>query len=223
MPRRASFGADAVHPGYGFLAERAPFAQPVIDAGLIFVGPDARRDRRDGREERSETARARGTACRSSQATTATINHRARCEREARALGVPLVIKAVAGGGGRGMRVVGDLRRLRRSARGGASARRWRPSATARSSSNATSSVRATSSFRSSPTRTARRASGRARLLDPAPASEVVEEAPSPALDPALRARMGAAAIAIARGAGYTNAGTVEFLLAADGTFAFSR
>ncbi len=103
-----TLGADAVHPGYGFLSERAPFAQAVQDAGLIFVGPaPAAIEAMGSKSEAKRRVRAAGVpvvAGYDGEDQTA-----GALRREAAAIGTPLVIKAVAGGGGRGMRVVEDL------------------------------------------------------------------------------------------------------------------
>ena len=136
--------------------------------------------------------------------------------------GYPVVIKAVAGGGGKGMRVVrgaaeleAALEAARREAQGRVRRRRA-------CSSSATSSARATSRSRCSPTRTAsvvhlgeRECSLQRRH------QKVIEEAPSPAVDDALRARMGEAAVALARACGYAGAGTVEFIAPADASAFF--
>ena len=213
-------GADAVHPGYGFLAERAPFAQAVIDAGLIFVGPTPAAIAAMGsKSEAKRHARAAGVPVVAGY--DGDDQDDARLRSEAAALGVPLVIKAVAGGGGRGMRVVDDLAAFDEAL---AAARR---EALAAFGDGTVLLERYLERPRHVEFQILADTYGAIVHLGERDCSiqrrhqKVVEEAPSPALDPALRARMGAAAIAIARGAGYTNAGTVEFLLAADGTFAF--
>ncbi|MEP7297006.1 MAG: biotin carboxylase N-terminal domain-containing protein [Burkholderiales bacterium] len=217
-------GAQAVHPGYGFLSENAAFAQAVIDAGLVWIGPPpaamtamadkARAKQRmaaagvpvlpgyDGEDQSRDTLRA-----------------------AAQRVGVPLMIKATAGGGGRGMRLVTDLG----------------DSDSALDAALASAAAEALAAF------------GDARLLIErallAPRhveiqvfadthggvihlgerdcsvqrrhQKIIEEAPSPAVSPALRRRMGEVAVAVAREVGYVGAGTVEFLLDADGSFWF--
>jgi acetyl-CoA carboxylase biotin carboxylase subunit len=174
-------GADAVHPGYGFLAENAAFASACRDAGLTFIGPSP-----------DEIARAAG------------------------AIGYPLLVKAVAGGGGKGMRVV------------------ERPDDLA--SAIALARSEAGAAFGDASVYLER------RLLRPrhieiqllgdhfgtiVPFVErecsiqrrhqkVVEESPSAAVSPALRARIASAAASVARAVGYTNAGTIEFLVDRD-------
>jgi 3-methylcrotonyl-CoA carboxylase alpha subunit len=215
-----ALGADAIHPGYGFLSERAPFARAVNAAGLIFVDPspdaidamgskiEAKRRARaagvpvvdgyDGDDQRDETLRERALS-----------------------IGTPLLIKASAGGGGRGMRVVTDLGAFDEAL---ASARR---EARASFGDDAVLLERYLPNPRHIEFQILADAHGGIVHLGERECSiqrrhqKIVEEAPSIALDPLLRARMGEAAIAVARSVGYTNAGTVEFMLAADGTFAF--
>ncbi len=215
-----TLGADAVHPGYGFLSERAAFARLVVEAGLVFVGPtpdaiaamgskiEAKRRVRefgvpvvpgyDGDDQRPERLRA-----------------------EAVAIGTPLLIKASAGGGGRGMRVVDDLARFDEAL---ASAKR---EATAAFGDDAVLLERYLRRPRHVEFQILADAHGNTVHLGERECSiqrrhqKVIEEAPSVALDPALRARMGAAAVNAARSVGYTNAGTAEFMLDADGAFYF--
>ena len=151
-------GADAIHPGYGFLSENADFARAVIGAGLTWVGPTPGVDRRDGLQDRGQAADAGGR------------RPGARRPRRRRPTAdLPLLVKASAGGGGRGMRIVRDLADLDRRDRDGARPRPRRRSATAPSSSSRTSSAAATSRCRSSaPTASGRRAG----LLAAAPPPE---------------------------------------------------
>ena len=215
-----TLGADAIHPGYGFLSERAPFARMVVDAGLIFVGPtpgaiaamgskiDAKRRVRefdvpvvpgyDGDDQSEERLRV-----------------------EAAEIGTPLLIKASAGGGGRGMRVVDDLDRFHDAL---ASAKR---EAKAAFGDDAVLLERYLRRPRHIEFQVLGDLHGAIIHLGERECSiqrrhqKVVEEAPSVALDAALRATMGAAAVNAARSVGYTNAGTVEFMLDDDGRFYF--
>ena len=138
--RRARAGADAVHPGYGFLSENADFAAAVGDAGLVWVGPPPEAMRRDGLKiEAKELHGGGGRAGRARRRRR--LRRRGRVAAAAEQVGFPLLVKASAGGGGKGMRVVRDApaelaEAVARRAPRGAS----RPSATARSSSSATSS-----------------------------------------------------------------------------------
>ena len=215
-----ALGADAVHPGYGFLSERAPFAQAVIDAGLIFVGPaPAAIDAMGSKSEAKRRVRAAGVPVVAGY--DGDDQNDAVLRREATAIGTPLVIKAVAGGGGRGMRVVDDLATFDAAL---ASARR---EAQASFGDDAVLLERYLHRPRHVEFQILADSYGAVVHLGERECSiqrrhqKVVEEAPSLALGPQLRARMGEAAIAAARSVGYTNAGTVEFLLAADHTFAF--
>jgi 3-methylcrotonyl-CoA carboxylase alpha subunit len=213
-------GADAIHPGYGFLSERAPFAQAVLDAGLIFVGPTPAAIAAMGsKSEAKRRVRAAGVPVLAGYDGDDRDDRVLR--REAEKLGVPLVIKAVAGGGGRGMRVVEDLTAFDEALAGA------RREALASFGDGAVLLERYLARPRHIEFQILGDAHGTLVHLGERECSiqrrhqKVVEEAPSTALDPALRARMGAAAVAAARSVGYTNAGTVEFLLDDDGSFAF--
>jgi len=215
-----TLGADAIHPGYGFLSERAPFAQAVIDAGLIFVGPSPAAIAAMGsKSEAKRRVRAAGVPV--VDGYDGDDQDVAVLRREAARIGTPLVIKAVAGGGGRGMRVVDDLATFETAL---ASARR---EARASFDDDAVLLERYLHRPRHVEFQILADHHGAIVHLGERECSiqrrhqKVVEEAPSLALDPTLRARMGEAAVAAARSVGYTNAGTVEFLLAADHTFAF--
>jgi len=215
-----TLGADAVHPGYGFLSERAPFAQATLDAGLIFVGPTpAAIDAMGSKSEAKRRVRAAGVPVVAGY--DGDDQDAAVLRREAATIGTPLVIKAVAGGGGRGMRVVDDLTTFDAAL---ASARR---EALASFGDDAVLLERYLHRPRHIEFQILADTHGAIVHLGERECSiqrrhqKVVEEAPSPALDPQLRARMGEAAVAAARSVGYTNAGTVEFLLDAGGTFAF--
>ncbi len=213
-------GADAIHPGYGFLSERAPFAQAVRDAGLIFVGPSpAAIDAMGSKIEAKRRVRAAGVPV--VDGYDGADQHDEALRAEAARIGPPLVIKASAGGGGRGMRVVDDLAKFDEALAGA------RREALGSFGDDAVLLERYLSRPRHIEFQILADEYGAIVHLGERECSiqrrhqKVVEEAPSVALDPALRERMGAAAVAAARSVGYTNAGTVEFMLAADGTFAF--
>jgi acetyl/propionyl-CoA carboxylase alpha subunit len=213
-------GADAIHPGYGFLSEDAGFARRCEVAGLAFVGPpadaiaamgsklEAKRRAKEAGVPLLETVAVEGT----------TAAQRAEAARKA---GFPLLVKASAGGGGRGMRIVRDPADLEREIE-----------AATREAKGAFGDG---TLFLEPYLEGARHVEiqvfgdrhGEVVSLFERECSiqrrhqKVVEETPSVALDDALRERMGAAAVSLARAIGYVGAGTVEFLLAADGRFAF--
>jgi acetyl/propionyl-CoA carboxylase alpha subunit len=216
----AATGADAVHPGYGFLSENAEFAERCASAGLTFVGPPAAAMRAMGSKiEAKRVMAAAGVPVIPGVAGTGLDD--AALAREARAIGLPLLVKASAGGGGKGMRVVRELDAL--------------PAALAAARREALGAF-------GDDTLLVERYLDRPRHVEiqifgdrhgavvhlgerecsiQRRYQKVIEEAPSPAVDDALRARMGAAAVTAARAIGYVGAGTVEFVLAPDGTFYF--
>ncbi|HEX6926462.1 MAG TPA: acetyl-CoA carboxylase biotin carboxylase subunit [Longimicrobiaceae bacterium] len=212
-------GVEAVHPGYGFLAERAPFIRAVEDAGLRFIGPSA-----TAVEEMGDKTAARrrvmaagvpvvpGT---SEPVAGATDAARVACE-----VGFPVLLKAAAGGGGKGMRVVreeGEISRALEAARN-----------EARSAFGDDSIY--IEKFLEGPRhieiQVLADAHGNTLHLGERECSiqrrhqKMIEEAPSPVLTPEERARMGETAVAAARAVGYVGAGTVEFLYQ-DGDFYF--
>jgi 3-methylcrotonyl-CoA carboxylase alpha subunit len=213
-------GAEAIHPGYGFLAENAEFAASCADAGIVFIGPPAEAIRLMG----SKTAAKRAVQ----EAGVPVVpgydgvqRDLRTMQREAARIGYPVMIKASAGGGGKGMRVVHRRDEL--------------AEALSAAEREAHAAFGDESVF--------------LEKLIPAPRhvefqiladhygcvihlgerecsiqrrhQKIIEESPSVALDYELREAMGQAAIAAARSASYTNAGTCEFLLDADGTFYF--
>ena len=212
--------ADAVHPGYGFLSERAPFAREVAAARLVFIGPppDAIAAMGDKREAKRR-AQAAGVPVVPGYDGDDTSDARLRVEAER--IGVPLAIKATAGGGGRGLRVVTALDAF------DAALAAVRREARAAFGDDDVILERYVDRPRHIEFQILADVFGTTIHLGERECSiqrrhqKLVEEAPSPALDDALRARMGAAAVAAARSVGYVNAGTVEFLLDASGAFAF--
>jgi propionyl-CoA carboxylase alpha chain len=215
----ASAGADAVHPGYGFLSERAAFAQAVLAAGLTWVGPppeviEVMGDKLAAKRMMAEV----GVPVLESWEIAAEPGGAA---GELRGLPMPLLVKAVAGGGGKGMRVVSrpaDLadaiaagRREAEAAFGDARVFCERYIAGARHVEIqvlADSHGGAVHCFE-------RECSIQRRH------QKIIEECPSPALDEDLRDRIGAAALAAMKAAGYIGAGTVEFVLGPSGDFWF--
>lgn len=215
-----SSGADAVHPGYGFLSENAAFAAACVDAGLVFIGPSAAAiDAMGNKAAAKRLMIEAGVPCvpgyqGADQSDAVLI-------AEARRIGLPVMVKAAAGGGGRGMRLVvrdDDL-----------------PSAIASARSEAQNAFasgelileKAISDARHVEVQVFGDAHGNVLHLGERDCSvqrrhqKVIEEAPSPAVDAALRARIGAAGVQAARSIDYCGAGTVEFLLDRDGQFYF--
>jgi acetyl-CoA carboxylase biotin carboxylase subunit len=216
---RAS-GADAVHPGYGFLAENAAFAEACVQAGLTFVGPPAAAIRTLG-DKTAARRIARDTRVPMVPGTLEAVAGDEAALRAAREIGFPVMIKAAMGGGGKGMRLVRreeDLAAALRMARGEAG------------SAFGDASVyleRAIAEPRHIEVQVLADAHGAVVHLGERECSiqrrhqKLVEESPSPVVDAALRQRLGVAAVRLARAAGYVNAGTVEFLVDADRNFYF--
>lgn len=212
-------GADAIHPGYGFLSENADFAQMVMDAGLTWIGPSPEAIRVMG-----DKIAARKLMMEIGVPVVPGVEvsfHEEEVIRAAESLGYPLLVKASAGGGGKGMRLVTSPRELLRSL---AAARR-----------------EAFSAF-GDDTVYLEKVIPRARHIEMQVLADqhgnyihlgerecsiqrrhqkLIEEAPSAAVTPELRQAMGEVALKAARAVGYTNAGTVEFLLDKDGRFYF--
>ena len=194
-------GADAVHPGYGFLAENAAFAAACRDAGLVFIGPSGDSIRAMGNKAEDQSAE--------------------RLQAEATRIGYPVMIKATAGGGGRGMRLVAaadEFADLLRSAQSEAL--------------NAFGDAevileRAIVEPRHIEIQVFADRHGQAIHLGERDCSvqrrhqKLIEEAPSPAVNADLRARMGATAVAAVKAIAYEGAGTLEFLLDAQGHYYF--
>jgi 3-methylcrotonyl-CoA carboxylase alpha subunit len=215
-----SLGADAVHPGYGFLSERAPFAQLVADAGLTFVGPSPDAIAAMGSKIEAKR-RVRDAGVPVVPGYDGDDQSDARLRDEAARVGLPLLIKASAGGGGRGMRVVRDLGEFDDAL---AAARR---EAKAGFGDDTMLLERYLERPRHIEFQILGDHHGTIVYVGERECSiqrrhqKVVEEAPSIALDADLRRRMGDAAVAAARSVAYTSAGTVEFMLDADGAFYF--
>jgi acetyl-CoA carboxylase biotin carboxylase subunit len=216
-------GADGVHPGYGFLAENEDFATAVRDAGLIFIGPSPEAVALMGSKTAArEVAVHAGVPVVPGTADPVPADlPDAEVARIADAIGYPLLVKAVAGGGGKGMRTVtspADLIGALRAARSEAGAafgdaavflerRITRPRHI---------EVQLLADHHGTVLPFVERECSIQRRHQ-----KVVEETPSLAVTPDLRRRITTAAAAVARAAGYTNAGTIEFLLDQDGQFYF--
>jgi len=205
-------GADAVHPGYGFLSERAAFARACVDAGLIFIGPPADAIERMGSKIGARTLM--------EQAGVPVVPGRTPADQSdagiaaaADAIGFPVLVKASAGGGGKGMRAAHDAATLAEAI---PSARR---EAQAAFGDGTLYVERLIQRPRHIEIQVFADAHGNAVHLFERECSiqrrhqKIVEESPSPVLTPAVRERMGKAAVAAATSAGYRNAGTIEFLL----------
>ncbi len=213
-------GADAVHPGYGFLAENEDFAQACKDAGLVFIGPSPQAIAAMGNKAGAkEIMRKAGVPVvpgyqGDDQGDDVML-------AEAAKIGFPVMIKAVAGGGGRGMRLVADAASFPdalRSARSEAKAAFGDPTVILE---------RAIQNPRHIEIQVFGDTHGNAIHLGERDCSvqrrhqKLIEEAPSPAVSPELRARMGEVAIAAVKALRYEGAGTLEFLLDAGGEFYF--
>ncbi|MEM0962701.1 MAG: acetyl-CoA carboxylase biotin carboxylase subunit [Bacteroidota bacterium] len=213
-------GADAIHPGYGFLSENADFAQAVADAGILWVGPppaaiSAMGDKTEARKLMAEAAvpMAPGTPD--------AIDDAAEAEAVAGEIGYPVLVKAAAGGGGKGMRVV------ERSEDFAGAFDRARSEAQSAFGDGRVYVEKYLVGPRHVEIQVLADAHGTIVHLFERECSiqrrhqKVIEEAPSAVLDDALRQRMGEAAVQAARACDYVGAGTVEFLLDADRNFYF--
>jgi geranyl-CoA carboxylase alpha subunit len=205
-------GADAIHPGYGFLSERAEFAQACVDAGLVFIGPPASAITAMGDKAGAKRRMlAAGVPCAGGYL--GEDQSDARLTQEAKQLGLPLLVKAVAGGGGRGMRLVRDMAELPAALAG---ARREAQSAFG---NNTLMLERLIEGGRHIEVQVFADAHGHAIHLGERDCTaqrrrqKVIEEAPSPVVSAAMRERMGADAVAAALAVGYQGAGTVEFIV----------
>ncbi|TJY60861.1 acetyl-CoA carboxylase biotin carboxylase subunit [Sinimarinibacterium sp. CAU 1509] len=213
-------GAQAIHPGYGFLSERDDFAQAVVGAGLIFIGPDAASIRAMGNKSASKRLMLdAGVPCVPGYQGDAQDDET--LSAEALRIGLPVMVKAAAGGGGRGMRRVDDAATLSESIRSA------RSEAQNAFGDGQLLIEKAVVDARHVEIQVFGDRHGGLVHLGERECSvqrrnqKVVEEAPSPAVDAELRVRMGEAAVAAARAVNYVGAGTVEFLLGADGQFYF--
>jgi len=213
-------GAQAIHPGYGFLSENAHFVEVAESCGLQFIGPSAHSIRMMGNKaEARRTMMAAGVPI--LPGSDGPVSDAAAAAEIARDIGLPVIIKASAGGGGRGMRIVrheGELDRAIATAQSEAGA----------AFGNADVYIE---KFLVSPRHIEIQILadhfGNTVFLGERECSiqrrhqKIIEEAPSPVLSAELRKRMGAAAVLAAQCTGYRGAGTVEFLLDEDGAFYF--
>ena len=212
-------GADAIHPGYGFLSENARFAAAVAAAGIVFIGPDADTislmgDKISARNFAAE----HGVAVAPSVMPTTDIDAFA---RQAEAIGFPLLIKAAAGGGGKGMSIVRNATDMREAARLASSeAQRYfgdgRVYAETYVERPRHIEVQVLGDGKGGAIHLFERECSVQRRFQ-----KIIEEAPAAALDPQLREAICASAVQLASAAHYKNAGTVEYILGADGRFFF--
>ena len=209
-------GADAVHPGYGFLSENAAFAQAVVDAGLTWVGPPTAAIQALGNKSRAkELALSRGVPCLPGYNGSVDADGQSdeRFALEAKRIGYPLMVKATAGGGGRGMRLVLEESALM------AALHSARSEAQSAFGSAELLIERALLQPRHVEVQIFADQRGHCIHLGERDCSvqrrhqKIIEESPSPVVDAALRERMGRCAVELALTAGYVGAGTVEFLL----------
>ncbi len=213
-------GAEAIHPGYGFLSEREWFARAVRDAGIVWIGPPAEAIAAMGSKTSARTlARANGVPV--VPGTTEPLANPKEAEKLAKEFGYPILLKAAAGGGGKGMRVVSNAKEMAGALE---SARREAKSAFG---DDAVYLEKFVDKPRHVEIQILADAHGTVLSLGERECSvqrrhqKMIEEAPSVAVDPALRKKMGETAVRAARAAGYVNAGTCEFLLDKSGNFYF--
>jgi acetyl-CoA carboxylase, biotin carboxylase subunit len=213
-------GADAIHPGYGFLSENPRFAEACAQAGLTFVGPPAAAMRALGSKTAArKLAREMGVPM-VPGTIDALIGDEA-AVRTAREIGYPVMLKAAMGGGGKGMRLV------RQESEMAEALRSVRAEAGAAFGDAAVYLERAVAEPRHIEVQVLADAHGTVVHLGERECSiqrrhqKLIEECPSPFVDAAMRQRMGEAASRVAKVAGYVNAGTVEFLVDADRNFYF--
>jgi acetyl-CoA carboxylase biotin carboxylase subunit len=219
----AATGASLVHPGYGFLAENARFARACADAGLTFVGPppDAIQLMGDKHSAREAALRAGAPVVPGTARPFSTEAPEADVAAAAAQIGFPLLVKAVAGGGGKGMRSVATAADVR------SALRMARSEAAAAFGDGSVYLERRLDTPRHIEVQLLADAHGTVVPFVERECSiqrrhqKVVEESPSPVVDVALRRALADAAASIARTVGYTNAGTIEFLLDASGAFYF--
>jgi acetyl-CoA carboxylase biotin carboxylase subunit len=213
-------GCQALHPGYGFLSERAVFAQACADAELIFVGPPPAAIRAMG--DKTEARRRMQAAGVPIVPGTATPLHdAAEARREGKRMGYPFLLKAAAGGGGKGMRLVRAEAEVDSAFQGA------RSEAEKAFGEGALYLEKYLERPRHIEIQVLADGRGRVVALGERECSiqrrhqKLIEEAPSPAVSPALRRRLSEAATAAAGAVGYVSAGTIEFLLAQTGEFYF--
>ena len=216
-----AYGADAIHPGYGFLSENGDFAEACQRSGLQFVGPRARHIRLMGDKPRALRIMKRNGVPVLPGSEGVGITDLRVAEEQARKIGFPVLIKAAGGGGGKGMRVAYDSRQLARlfplaqaETEAAFGSRKMYLEKYVEKARHVEFQILA-DNYRQIVHLGERDCSIQRRH------QKVVEEAPSPALSARLRDKMGRAALRAAQVVGYSNVGTVEFLLSEKGDFYF--
>jgi acetyl-CoA carboxylase biotin carboxylase subunit len=213
-------GAEAIHPGYGFLAENAEFAEACQRAGMTFIGPPPKAIRTMGDKTAARRA-AMGVNVPVVPGAMEPLGSDAEAARVAREIGYPVMVKAALGGGGKGMRLVRDERALR------SALRLARSEAGSAFGDSSVYLERYLEEPRHIEVQIMADSHGHLVHLGERECSiqrrhqKLIEECPSPFVDGALRRRMGEAACRVAGAVGYVNAGTVEFLVDRGGGFHF--
>jgi acetyl-CoA carboxylase biotin carboxylase subunit len=216
----ARSGADAIHPGYGFLSENAKFAQACADAGVKFIGPSAAAMDAMGSKTRARQAMERAGVP-FVPGTSRGLESCEQAEQVAARIGYPVMLKAAAGGGGKGMRLVHAPEALKSAFEGA------RSEAERSFGDGEVYLEKAMVNPRHIEMQVLADEHGNIVYLGERECSlqrrhqKVVEESPSPMVDADMRRRMGEVAVRVARAAGYTNAGTVEFLVDQQKNFYF--
>ena len=208
-------GADAIHPGYGFLAENANFAEICADHRIKFIGPSVRAITNMGdKSSARETMRAAGVPV--VPGSNGLVSSEVEAFRIAKEIGFPVIVKATAGGGGRGMRVAQNSQQL------GAALTSARSEAAASFGDGGIYVEKYLKPIRHVEIQVLADQFGNTIHLGERDCSvqrrhqKLIEETPSPALTPELRQKMGDAAVRAAKEINYEGAGTVEFILAGD-------
>ncbi len=216
----ARSGADAIHPGYGFLSENAKFARACVDAGVKFIGPTAEAMNAMGSKTQARQAMERAEVP-IVPGTSRGLDSIEQAEQVAARIGYPVMLKAAAGGGGKGMRLVHTPQDLKSALEGA------RSEAERSFGDSEVYIEKAIINPRHIEMQVLADEHGNTVYLGERECSiqrrhqKVVEEAPSPIVDPDMRRRMGEVAVRVAQAAGYTNAGTVEFLVDQQKNFYF--
>jgi len=213
-------GVDAIHPGYGFLSENSKFAQACADAGVKFIGPTAAAMEAMGSKTHARQAMEKAGVP-FVPGTSRGVESFAEAEKIAAQLGYPVMLKAAAGGGGKGMRLVHTLDQLKPSLEAA------RSEAERSFSDSEVYIEKAIVNPRHIEVQVLADEHGNRVYLGERECSlqrrhqKVLEEAPSPIVDAGMRRRMGEVAVRVAQTANYTNAGTVEFLVDQEKKFYF--